>query len=198
VIPNPPPELKTAILNANQTYGIPDTILEGIWQIEAGGAFPNNFENDLGYGGLFGTKNWNGTTQSQADTAAQILAQLFAKYGNWTDAIYHYSGGAYNSVPGENIGESVVRLDPADPVVQKLQDIHNTFNPGAVATGNVGIANQTWALWFVNQFSDVVKKLEEILATGGTVDLSTVLSDLTTMQADITAIKDRVLKDLAP
>lgn len=97
----PPTELSNAIQSSSQKYGVPVDILTGVWIKESGASFPNNYVNSSGYGGLFGTTNWNGSTQSQTDYAASILAHLHSQYGNWTTALYHYSGGGYTSVPGQ-------------------------------------------------------------------------------------------------
>lgn len=97
----PPPELSNAIQSSSAKFGVPVDILTGVWRRESGSSFPNNFVNASGYGGLFGTTNWNGSTQSQSDYAASILAHLKSQYGNWSTALYHYSGGAYTSVPGQ-------------------------------------------------------------------------------------------------
>jgi hypothetical protein len=107
--PQAPPELQNAINSSSQKYGVPVDILTGVWARESGSSFPNNFVNSSGYGGLFGTTNWNGSTQSQSDYSASILAHLYSTYGNWASAIYHYSGGAYSSVAGQTTpGGSVI------------------------------------------------------------------------------------------
>ena len=99
----PPPILETAIESAAAQYQIPDgvNILTGIWRIESGSTYPNPYVNSIGYGGLFGTKDWNGPPGEQANLAASILARLYRQYGNMSEALYHYSGGGYSSVPGE-------------------------------------------------------------------------------------------------
>jgi hypothetical protein len=96
-----PPELAQAINNASSRYGVPASVLAGIWRIESGGRFPNPYVNSSGYGGLFGTTHWNTSTQDQAYYAASILARLLrASGGNLAAALRAYSGGGYSSVPG--------------------------------------------------------------------------------------------------
>lgn len=131
---SPPPELATAIQNASAQYGVPPDILSGVWSIEAGNAFPNPYVNSSGYGGLFGTHDWNGPTQEQANYAASILHNLAAQYGNWTDALSHYSGGGYSSVPGETSGGSDVPSNFVDETAALAG------NAGAVVTGAVNAA----------------------------------------------------------
>lgn len=97
----PPPQLATAIANASRRYGVPVSTLTGIWRIESGGTYPNPYVNAEGYGGLFGTTDWNGPPQEQANLAASILSRLIAKaQGNMAIALSEYSGGGYSSVPG--------------------------------------------------------------------------------------------------
>jgi hypothetical protein len=97
-----PPELEASIQQAASKYGDPVDVLEGIWRVESGSTYPNPAVNSSGYGGLFGTKNWNAPTGQQADTAALILAEnLVSHGGNLADALHAYSGGGYTSVPGE-------------------------------------------------------------------------------------------------
>lgn len=99
----PPPELAQAISRAAARYRIPNgvAVLTGIWQRESGSTFPNPAVNSEGYGGLFGTTNWNGSTQAQADLAASILAaQLREHGGDLSAALRAYSGGGYSSVAG--------------------------------------------------------------------------------------------------
>lgn len=98
----PPPPLALAIHNAAQKYDVPEDVLTGIWRVESGSNYPNPYVNSIGYGGLFGTKDWNDPTQAQADTAASILHNLIVQdKGNVADALHSYSGGGYSSVPGE-------------------------------------------------------------------------------------------------
>lgn len=100
-----PSELENAINQAATRYGVPASTLVGIWRIESGSSFPNPYVNSIGYGGLFGTHNWNASTQDQANTSAQILANLLRQYnGDMSQALYHYSGGGYTSVPGGPVG----------------------------------------------------------------------------------------------
>lgn len=97
----PPPQLAAAISNASRRYGVPVSTLMGIWRIESGGTYPNPYVNAEGYGGLFGTTDWNGPAQEQANLAASILSKLIAKAkGNMAIALSEYSDGGYSSVPG--------------------------------------------------------------------------------------------------
>ena len=88
----PPSELSSAIHNASQQYGVPENILTAVWQKESGGSFPNPFVNSSGYGGLFGTKDWNDTTQNQANYAASTLAYWQGVTGSWSGALAKYGG----------------------------------------------------------------------------------------------------------
>lgn len=98
----PPAPLATAIQNASRKYGVPPDILTGIWRVESGSSYPNPFVNSEGYGGLFGTTNWNASTQQQANLSASILAGLLrSNNGNVSAALSQYSGGGYSAVPGQ-------------------------------------------------------------------------------------------------
>lgn len=98
----PPAELAQAIAQAAQQYGVPPDVLTGIWRVESGSSYPNPYVNSSGYGGLFGTRNWNASTQDQANLSASILAQnIRASHGDISAALYSYSGHGYTSVPGQ-------------------------------------------------------------------------------------------------
>jgi hypothetical protein len=102
----PPPALAQAIMHASATYGVPPDLLAGIWREESGGTYPNPAVNSSGYGGLFGTRDWNSPTQTQADTAASVLASgLRTSNGDIAGALSYYNSGktsgGYTSVPGE-------------------------------------------------------------------------------------------------
>lgn len=120
-----PSPVSQAITNASTKFapqaGISvaefEQLLYGIWQNESSSAYPNNYANGEGYGGLFGTAvtapfgpasqveaipaNKMPSVQAQANTAASILAgQISANNGNVSAALSAYSGGGYNSVSG--------------------------------------------------------------------------------------------------
>lgn len=102
----PPPALAGVIEQVSKQYGIPADLLAGIWRQESGGRYPNPYVNDSGYGGLFGTRNWNASTLEQAQTAASVLAAGLQKSGgNIAEALSYYNSGklqgGYTSVPGE-------------------------------------------------------------------------------------------------
>lgn len=99
---NAPPALAQAIAQASTQYGVPVDILTGVWRVESASSYPNPYKNPQGYGGLFGTTDWNGPTQEQANYAASTLAKLYSQFGSWAAALYHYSGGGYTSVPGQS------------------------------------------------------------------------------------------------
>lgn len=128
-----PATLEAAIQKASATYHIPADLLEGIWQIESGGHYPNPYANGLGYGGEFGTRMvpafgpaseirriTEPPVQQQADQSASILAQdIRGAGGDISKGLYAYSGHGYTSVPGEktfgqlNIpGSTPVYYDP--------------------------------------------------------------------------------------
>lgn len=111
---SPPPELAAAIASSAARFNVPADLLAGIWQREAGGAFPNPFVNSAGYGGLFGTRNGLASTQAQADEAASVLAAgLQASGGDVAQALSYYNSGklqgGYTSVPGETTFGNVAR-----------------------------------------------------------------------------------------
>ena len=96
-----PADLQAATSAAEAQYGLPSGILLGIWAIESGSTYPNPAVNSSGYGGLFGTTLWNGSTQDQANYAASILAGLIKQCnGDVGCALSKYSGGGYSSVAG--------------------------------------------------------------------------------------------------
>jgi hypothetical protein len=104
----PPAPLAAAIQKASQAEGVPADVLTGIWRIESGSTYPNPFVNSSGYGGLFGTSNWNASTQDQANTAAKILADNIRSHGgSISDALYAYSGHGYTSVPGQTTAGTI-------------------------------------------------------------------------------------------
>lgn len=111
----PPSALQQAINNASRKYGVPAATLTGIWEIESGSSYPNRYVNSSGYGGLFGTTDWNGPPQEQANLAASILSRLLRKNnGNMALALSEYSGGGYSSVPGGANGVPIPAAAPTD------------------------------------------------------------------------------------
>lgn len=103
-----PPELATAIQSAASQYGVPASALVGIWKKESGATFPNPYVNKQGYGGLFGTTNWNASTQAQADEAAKVLADgLSQSQGDLTGALSYYNTGKVNDPSGIAYGQQV-------------------------------------------------------------------------------------------
>lgn len=107
-----PPELSQAMQQSSQTYGVPGNILEGVWRIESGSTFPNPAVNSSGYGGLFGTKLWNASTQQQSDYAASILAHWYSVTGSWDKALHYYSSGT----PVGGYGLSKVEAVTGNPI----------------------------------------------------------------------------------
>lgn len=109
----PPPPLAQAIQNASKTFNVPPDILTGIWRVESASTYPNPAVNSSGYGGLFGTTNWNASTQDQANLAAYILSQsLKNANGNIAQALSTYSGGGYTSVPGQQTQGIIPHYNP--------------------------------------------------------------------------------------
>lgn len=93
----PPPSLLRAIQSAAKRFNVPAAVLVGIWRGESGSTYPNPAVNPSGYGGLFGTKDWNGTTQAQANYAASILHNaLVSTKGNLQAALNIYQTGNPN------------------------------------------------------------------------------------------------------
>lgn len=116
----PPPELQAAIAEASQTEQVPSDLLTGIWRVESGSTYPNPYRNSSGYGGDFGTQDWNGPVVEQANLAGQILHnQLVIHHGNVAQALESYSGGGYSSVPGEttfgtiDVGQTLLSPPPS-------------------------------------------------------------------------------------
>lgn len=95
-----PPALATAINTASAKYGVDPNLMAAIWVRESGSTFPNPAVNSSGYGGLFGTKNWNASTQAQANAAAKILSERIAAHGgDISAALWDYSGHGYKTLP---------------------------------------------------------------------------------------------------
>lgn len=96
---NVPTPLATAISTASARYGVDPNLMVAIWRRESGSHFPNPYVNDQGYGGLFGTTNWNASTQAQANMSAKILADNIKSHGgDVSKALSAYSGGGYNTL----------------------------------------------------------------------------------------------------
>lgn len=130
----PPPELQTAIHNASQTYGVPENILIAVWQKEAGGQFPNPYVNSSGYGGLFGTKDWNDTTQNQANEAAATLSYWYGVTGSWSGALTKYGGS-------QSYANSVLNLanpNGPNPSGRTGDPIPNSSGGGFPGIGDIG------------------------------------------------------------
>lgn len=142
-----PAELKTAIGNASSTYGVPQDILTGVWRIESGSTFPNPAVNSSGYGGLFGTKNWNASTQDQANSAASTLAYWFQRTGSWDTALHYYSSGS----PTGGYGLSKVQVVNA--------------NPGQVSSGGQSLSGPTNPLDIGGAISNLGTTISNIPAT---------------------------------
>ena len=109
-----PAQLAQAESLAAAKYGVPYSLLTGIWRKESHSTFPNPAVNSSGYGGLFGTKNWNAPTQAQANTAASILAAGFKQsQGDYIGALSYYNRGRTNDPRGKIYAESVLALSGA-------------------------------------------------------------------------------------
>lgn len=114
----PPPELVAAITKAVKGTGISVGTMVGIWRIESASTYPNPAVNEEGYGGLFGTTDWNGSTQAQANLAVSILARLVrTNQGSLSKALLSYSGGGYSSVDGGG-GTTPANTGGSSPTVQ--------------------------------------------------------------------------------
>ena len=104
-----PSQLQAAINQSAKTYGVPASLLVGIWREEAGGAYPNPYINSSGYGGLFGTTDAFGATQDQADLAASILAKGFqVSGGSNVGALSYYNTGNPDSGAGQAYAQTVL------------------------------------------------------------------------------------------
>jgi hypothetical protein len=138
----PPPALQQAIDSSAKRYGVPPNVLVGIWRVESGSSYPNPYVNSLGYGGLFGTTDWNGPTQAQADLAAKILADNVRSHGgDLGAALSAYSGGGYSSVSGETGRQKLVGVQsvPGDPTSSSGTPAGAPPRPGVGGGGDSGI-----------------------------------------------------------
>jgi soluble lytic murein transglycosylase-like protein len=111
------------INNAATTYGVPDSILTGVFGMEtnyganvttsSGGAvglmqfLPSTARS---YGYPLTNNPTPAQAQAQFNAAAKYLSTLYKQYGNWQSAIQHYSGGGY--------GLSQVQSKARQPVLQ--------------------------------------------------------------------------------
>lgn len=92
--PDVPATLWRAIVNAGRKYNVPPLVLAAVWRGESGSTYPNPYVNSEGYGGLFGTKEWNASTQQQANYAASIFHNaLVTTRGNILEANGIYATG---------------------------------------------------------------------------------------------------------
>lgn len=125
-----PGHLRSIIERASSAYHVPANVLTGIWRIETGNTYPNPYVNSSGYGGLFGTHNWNAPEQEQANTAASILSRLLKEKGSLPAALSAYSGGGYTSVPGSgpvNMGSDKGTSKTAAPATPKVGNNMNAL-----------------------------------------------------------------------
>lgn len=157
-----PQELRKAIQNASQTYGVPVDILTGVWRIESGSTFPNNAVNSSGYGGLFGTTHWNASTQDQANYAASILADWYRKTGSWDTALHYYSSGT----PTGGYGLAKINAFNANPGAASTSDTTNAFDIGG-AISNLGTT--------IGAIPDTIAKDTQHLAIGAGFGILAVL-----------------------
>jgi hypothetical protein len=172
---------------ASATYKVPSDILYAIWVKESGGNYPNVAVNSAGYGGLFGTKLWNGPPQDQANLAASILAYLRGAFGSWDAAIHEYSSGTTTggySLADLNviIGELILSLDANDPIVAEIRTNINeilSFVNGAHLNGPS-----------LDELLTTVKtEVEKIVPTvPAGVDLTPVLSAISKLQTAVDAL----------
>lgn len=160
-----PPALLRSIYIAAKKYNVPADVLAGIWRGESGSTYPNPAVNSLGYGGLFGTKLWNGSTQAQANYAASILHNALVRTkGNIQAAINIYQTG---------------------------QPTHRSYNPpGAVTTGVIGGYGSPASGSNVSpaQAQAIIRKqLQELQSTG------TLTGGIGAIAGDVTGIHQRTL-----
>jgi hypothetical protein len=180
-----PAPLEAAIKISAFKYNVPPDLLEGIWRIESGSHFPNPYVNSSGYGGLFGTTDWNGSTQSQADLAASILGkQLKIHNGDIAAALSSYSGGGYTSVPGQKTfgtwhGTPGVHY-PGDPVTGGgltggggiLSGIHNPVSGVETAVEHAGEKVGKYILYGVAFVGGGILLLAGLILIGADVGIS--------------------------
>lgn len=157
----PPPELAQAIAAAASRYRIPNgaALLTGIWREEAGSEFPNPYVNSSGYGGLFGTTDWNGSTQAQANLAASILAAGFQQSGgDVRGALSYYNTGHVDRPGGLAYANTVLSLAgvsggggrPRGGGTQPQQTPAPPYartRPGAGSDGNQLASWWSWIPW---------------------------------------------------
>lgn len=135
----PPQDLADAIASASQRYGVPADVLTGIWRVESGSSYPNPYVNSIGYGGLFGTKLWAGSTQAQADLSASILAKLIKQTGSLPAALSKYSGGGYTSVPGQTTDAPATSLGSSPSYSRGTRPDGSGGGLGGSLLGDIGL-----------------------------------------------------------
>jgi hypothetical protein len=101
---------------------MPPSILAAVWRGESGSTYPNPYKNSLGYGGLFGTKLWNGSTQAQANYAASIFHMALVRTGgNILEANGIYATGKPNAGIYGHAGIPTGVLPGYKAVVQRVK-----------------------------------------------------------------------------
>lgn len=149
-----PTVLWRAIVSAGGRVNVPPLILAAVWRGESGSSFPNPFVNSEGYGGLFGTKLWNGSTIAQANYAADIFHNALVQTrgnileangiyatGRPTPGLYGHAGLPSGIVAGygssaQTVPESALPPRPGNP-----------NNPGGAADKGKQGADAASALW---------------------------------------------------
>lgn len=145
-----PSELLTAVDQAGSRYGVNPGLLIGIWRKESGSTFPNPYVNSSGYGGLFGTQDWQGSTQEQANLAASILAAGYkAGAGNTSAALSYYNTGRVDSPAGFQYAAQVEQLagEGATPVATPPQVLQSVARPGATTGNAQGVSSSGGSFW---------------------------------------------------
>lgn len=139
-----PSELLTAVDQAGSRYGVNPSLLIGIWRKESGSTFPNPYVNSSGYGGLFGTQDWQGSTQEQANLAASILAAGYKQgRGNTSAALSYYNTGRVDSPAGFSYASDVESLagEGATPVATPPQVLQSVPRPGTTSGNAQGASS---------------------------------------------------------
>ena len=99
----PPAAISTALQNASAQYGVPVSLLQSVAQSES--SYNPSAVSSKGATGLMQIMPANypslGVTnpldpQQSANAGAQLLAQLYAQYGDWNTALIAYNEGSGN------------------------------------------------------------------------------------------------------
>lgn len=165
----------TAIVNAASKYGVPVTLLAGVYGRESSfGTAYGPGQKTYGYFGLTSPGLWNPsmTLQQSADTAAQTLSNLYKQTKSWNAATLAYSNSAYNATDAQStaatnhgllsaIATAIVDLPTgtsAPPGVSGPGGVAGALDSAATSTGTA-VSTAANATKTVGQFLGDLTKL---------------------------------------